>query len=151
MRFLRRSRLSYVVSRGQGQICGILHRMYEKQEAAELYHPFTGAVSRWERQPIRSSADGTLGCISHRFLNACGTELVSRIRIADEINRMATKAETGIQNHGSVPGLLSEQARMYTDGKFVSVSVSYIGKKNLLRKCFRRNGKTEGNIMINQK
>ena len=81
-------RLSYVVSVRDKFVAYCIACM-KKQEAAELYHPFyRSCITLGEAADLVIWLMEHWDAFPHRFLNACGTELVSRIRIADEINRM---------------------------------------------------------------
>lgn len=87
--FFKALRLSYVVSAKDRFVSYCLKCLNENREA-EIFHPFyrncitlsdvgsmvTWLINNWDEFP-------------HPFLNAAGEELVSRVRIADEINRVA--------------------------------------------------------------
>lgn len=87
--FFKALRLSYVVSVKDKFVSYCLKCMEENREA-EVFHPFyrncitlddvgsmvVWLINNWDKFP-------------HPFLNAAGEELVSRVRIADEINRVA--------------------------------------------------------------
>lgn len=80
-------RLSYVVS-SNDKFVSYCMKCIERQEVAEIFHPFYRNcitindvidIVMW----LMNNWDG----FQQPVVNACGTELVSRIRIADEINR----------------------------------------------------------------
>lgn len=87
--FFKALRLSYVVSAKDRFVSYCLKCIHENREA-EIFHPFyrncitlgdVGSmviwlINNWDNFP-------------HSFINAAGEELVSRVRIADEINRIA--------------------------------------------------------------
>ncbi len=81
-------RFSYVVS-ARDKFVAYCMACMEKQETAEVYHPFyRNCITLGEANDLVVWLMKNWDGFPHRFLNACGTELVSRVRIADEINRM---------------------------------------------------------------
>lgn len=81
-------RLSYVVSAKDRFISYCLNCIREDKEA-EIYHPFyRNMISVSDVVNIVSFFAFHWDEYNPRFLNAAGKELVSRLRIADEINRI---------------------------------------------------------------
>lgn len=82
-------RLSYVVS-GRDRFISYCLSCMRRNEVADIFHPFyRNCVSLWD-------VVHTVSWFRHHFdgfappvLNLCGTELVSRVRMADEINRLS--------------------------------------------------------------
>ncbi|MBR3823733.1 MAG: sugar nucleotide-binding protein [Lachnospiraceae bacterium] len=82
-------RLSYVVS-AKDKFTSYCLKCIDTNEKAEIFHPFyrscvmlseVGRIVIWLMQHWKE--------FPHTFLNACGEELVSRVRMADELNRVA--------------------------------------------------------------
>lgn len=86
--FFKVIRLSYVVSNSD-KFTSYCINSFKKNEVAEIFHPFyrncivlsdvlsiiLWLINHWEE-------------FKPRILNACGNELISRVRIVDEINRV---------------------------------------------------------------
>jgi len=84
-------RLPYVIS-PKDKFSSYILKCRQSRKVAEIYHPFYRSCTT-----IDDVSDSVLWLIKNwdeydsTFLNVCGTELVSRIRIVDEINRISAE------------------------------------------------------------
>ncbi len=82
-------RLSYVVSAEDKFMIYLLNCMDHK-EKAEVFHPFyRNCIMRSDAADIVIWLLEHWEVFPHTFVNAAGEELVSRVRMADELNRLA--------------------------------------------------------------
>lgn len=86
--YFKSIRLSYVFSKDDKYTKYLLSCIVNK-ECAEIYHPFyRNCVSLDEVKNVVIWLIENWEIFNSPFLNVCGRELVSRLRIADEINRL---------------------------------------------------------------
>lgn len=81
-------RLSYVVS-SKDKFVSYCLGCIQRNETAEIFHPlYRNCITLREVGNIVTWVLDNWDSFPHTFLNAAGAELVSRVRIADEINRL---------------------------------------------------------------
>ncbi|WP_165173071.1 sugar nucleotide-binding protein [Adlercreutzia sp. ZJ242] len=81
-------RLSYVAS-DHDRFVGYLRGCAARGEEAEVFHPFyRSATTLSDVLASVSWLAGNWGAYPHAYLHVCGPELVSRVRMADEVLRM---------------------------------------------------------------
>lgn len=138
-------RLSYVVSQ-RDKFVSYCMECFKTKTEAEIFHPFYRScitvhdvldtvcwmLHHWEQYP-------------HRFYNVAGTELVSRVRIADELIRICgaqikykivTPGQEFFQNRPAITQMKSR----YNEQYHIIESTSFSEKmKNEIRKEFCRN------------